>query len=359
MVQAQSMLPASIEGRVVDTDTGEPLHGAHVFLSNTKIGTVSNPAGRYQLQRIPPGSHKLVVSMIGYKNDPIEIIFVPGIKLTFELKLTPVVYEMEEIYAGNLDDRWERHLQRFERLFLGESALADSVKILNPEVLRFESRWWGRFTAEALAPLKIENRALGYNIIFYLDEFRHSGSNTRWTGDQFFNEMTPEDSDQADYWKKNRVEAFKGSLRHFFISLMANRMEEEGFILYSHNRNVHGNYQRNTFRTQPRQILKESNTEHFFYINFRGRLEIIYTGQEEDRRYVRWRRIHRSPSRVQTSYLNLNTYPITIDPNGKIVEIYGATRYGYHSFMRVADKTPLDYRPEDYRELTQIEILQD
>jgi hypothetical protein len=347
-MNAQSVMPAYIEGRVVDAETGEPLRGAHVFLSGTQIGTVTNPSGRFEINRIPAGSHRLVISIIGYERDPVELIFTSGERKVIFKRLKPVVYEMDEIYAGNLDGTWERHLNRFKRLFLGESALADSVEILNPEVLRFESRWWGRFTAEALAPLQIENRALGYRITYYLDEFFHSGSRTRWTGDRHFARLTPADSTQAVYWEENREHAFEGSLRHFFLSLMDHRLSDEGFLLYSQRQSVHGEYRRNTFRTNPARIIQESHEEHFHIVNFPGRLEIIYTEQGEDPRYPRWdRNIARAPARVQTSYLQLNKRPITIDPNGEIVETYGATRFGYYSFQRVADKTPKDYRPDE------------
>jgi hypothetical protein len=347
-MNAQSVMPAYLEGRIIDAETGEPLRGAHVFLSGTQIGTITNPAGRFQISRIPAGSHRLVISIIGYDRVPTDMVFRAGERKTVLKKLKPVVYEMDEIYAGNLDDRWEKHLERFERLFLGESALADSAEILNPEVLRFESRWWGRFTAEALAPLEIENRALGYRITYFLDEFFHSGSRTRWTGDRFFIEMVPADSSQAAYWKENRKDAFEGSLRHFFLSLMNHQLSSEGFILYNQRQSVHGQYRRNTFRTNSERIIREASDDHFYILSFTGRLEIIYTLQAEDDRYVRWdRSVVRGPARVQTSYLQLNRRPITIDPNGEIVETYGATRFGYYSFQRVADKTPKDYRPQD------------
>jgi hypothetical protein len=348
ILSAQSVMPAYLEGRVVDAETGEPLRGAHVFLSGTQIGTVTNPSGRFQLNRIPAGSHRLVISIIGYERDPVEMIFRAGDQKNIYKRLKPVVYELDEIYAGNLDNRWERHLDRFKRLFLGESTLADSTTIINPEVLRFESRWWGRFTAVALAPLQIENRALGYRITYYLDEFFHSGSRTRWTGDRHFVELPPADSTQAAYWKENRENAFEGSLRHFFLSLMDHRLSAEGFLLYSQRQSVHGDYRRNTFRTNPERIIQETGEERFFVLNFPGRLEIIYTEQGEDSRFPRWNQtVTRGPARVQTSYLQLNKRPITIDPNGEIVETYGATRFGYYSFQRVADKTPKDYLPEE------------
>lgn len=348
-VLAQSLAPATIYGTVVDYHTGEPLHGAHVFLSGTRIGTVTNSSGWFNISRIPPGSYRLVVSIIGYERAPVEIVLREAEQRTYTRRLKPVVYQMNEVYVGNLDNRWERYLDRFERLFIGETAHADKVVILNPEVLRFSSRWWGRFEAEAMAPLIIENRALGYRIVYHLEEFYHSGTRTRWTGDSHFEDIAPANEEQAEFWQHNREEAFEGSLRHFLLSLTQLQLRQNGFLLYESRRDLHGHYRRNTFRINPERIVRKIGDDHFYHLNFGDRLEIIYACQGEDPRYPRWfEQKNRAPARVQTSYLQLNRRPVTIDPNGEIVETYGVTRFGYHSFQRMADKTPKEYRPENY-----------
>lgn len=348
-VCAQNSRFGAIEGRVINKETGEPLQSAHVFLSGTKIGTVTNPAGRYRLSRITPGAFRLVISIIGYERVHIEMTVAPGELVNEDVELNPVVYELGEIYAGNLDEKWEEHLERFERLFIGETEFADSVTITNPEVLRFESKWWGRFTAEALAPLRIENRALGYEITYYLEEFYHNGTRTRWDGDPLFNEMTPSDSTQAANWTKNREHAFYGSLRHLMIALIEERVNEDGFILYNQRRSLHGISPRNKRRISEHRLVHETDEEHLFNIRFSGRLEIIYTEAEEDPAYVKWaREMRRGPSTVQTSYLELNGRNITADLDGEIAEPYGATQFGYFAFSRIADQTPREYRPPDF-----------
>lgn len=333
-----------LEGRVVDGETGEPLDDVHLFLSGTKIGTVSNPAGRYRLNRIPPGFHRLVISIVGHGRNTEDLLIAPGELKTLNIELDPVVYEMDEIYAGNLDERWESYLERFERLFLGESKRADSVEILNPEVLRFDNKWWGKFTAEALAPLKIENRALGYQITYYLDEFIHSGRRTRWDGEPFFTELTPADSVQAQYWEKNREQAFYGSYRHFLKSLIEDRLEEEGFVLYHQRRNSMGFSARSKRRTSAARLVNVAEEGYLFKMQFYGRLEVIYMNAKEDERYIRWHpEIRRAPSNSQRSYLELSESSITIDATGEVHEPYGTTQFGYFSFHRIADITPRSY----------------
>jgi hypothetical protein len=342
---------SEVSGRVVSADTGEPLMGVHVFLSGTRLGAVTNSGGYYELRSIPAGNYKLVVSIIGYGRVSKELSIPEGRTLREEFELEPVVYELGEIYAGNLDEKWQKYLERFTPLFVGESEFADSVRILNPEVLRFDTRWWGRFEAEALAPLQIENKALGYRIIYYLDEFTHSGTRTRWDGEPLFMEMTPADSAQAAYWEANRRKAFMGSLRHFLISLVQGSAEEEGFIVYNLRRETYGYSGRNKYRTSSARLLRPGEEGHFWRMRFSGQLEIVYTEAGEHPLYIEWARdLYRGPDSVQTSYLELNERDITVDPDGEVKEPYGATRFGYFAFHRLADENPREYRPEGFQQ---------
>lgn len=345
---------ATVKGSVSDSTNGSPLDGVNVFLSGTMLGTATDSNGQYQLEGLPPGHQKLVISIIGYRKKTVDINMIPNESKIIDFKLKPVVYEMPEIFVGNLDKHWKERLEQFTNLFIGESKWADSVKILNPEVLRFEKHFLGPFRAEAMAPLQVENRALGYHITYYLDEFNHSGSRTRWDGEPFFTELEPADSTQATYWEHNRREAFLGSQRHFLLALMHNRVEEEGFILYRIRRDIYGLSSKDGTRISAFRLIKKSTKNYFHKMNFFGRLKIIYLREQEDWPYLQW--IHayqRGPNGTQTSYLELNEHPITIEADGEITEPYGATVFGHFAYERLADLTPREYRPNGFFDSTQ------
>ncbi|UCE20255.1 MAG: TonB-dependent receptor [Gemmatimonadota bacterium] len=63
-----------IAGRIVDTESGEPLPFANVIVEGTSMGAASDFDGYYVMLNIPPGAYTLRASMIGYQSMRIENI---------------------------------------------------------------------------------------------------------------------------------------------------------------------------------------------------------------------------------------------------------------------------------------------
>ena len=63
----------SIRGHVYEKETGEPLTGANVVLSNTSLGAASDLDGRFIIRSAPAGSYKLSISYIGYNSVSIDV----------------------------------------------------------------------------------------------------------------------------------------------------------------------------------------------------------------------------------------------------------------------------------------------
>ena len=54
----------ALRGKVIASDSKQPIHLANVFLSNTSIGTVTNAEGIFVLDRFPQGRFDVVISCI-------------------------------------------------------------------------------------------------------------------------------------------------------------------------------------------------------------------------------------------------------------------------------------------------------
>jgi len=63
----------SLNGKVLDSNTKEPLIGANIMLVGTNLGTATDINGVFNLNGIPFESFTISVSMIGYKSETIEL----------------------------------------------------------------------------------------------------------------------------------------------------------------------------------------------------------------------------------------------------------------------------------------------
>ena len=65
---------SSLRGQVLEHETGMPLAGAAVSLASGPGGTegigtrVTNAEGRFLFRRVPPGTYRVIVTLIGYRD---------------------------------------------------------------------------------------------------------------------------------------------------------------------------------------------------------------------------------------------------------------------------------------------------
>ncbi len=69
---AESVRASTISGTTLD-DRGRPLAAVTVFLPSLEVGTLSDEEGRFRLENVPPGRHKIEFRFVGYKKTTIEV----------------------------------------------------------------------------------------------------------------------------------------------------------------------------------------------------------------------------------------------------------------------------------------------
>jgi hypothetical protein len=351
--EASAQSTATIAGRVTD-HAGQPLTGVHVYIAGSMIGTVSRPDGQFALEGLTTGAHRLVASMIGFEVQAVPLTITRPGRYEVDFALVPVVYELGEVSVSAREQRrWLSRLKRFERVFIGTSSFADSVRILNPEVLDFRLRL-GRLTASAREPLKLENRALGYLIRYDLTVFEALPHRVRYDGEPLFSELEPGNEEEASIWTQNRERIYRGSQRHLLRSMISGTERDEGFSLI--HRPDEGPRARRRFmptglgdRRHPirgSDILRPADEPGYYRLRFAGLLEVIYEGEPEDERFPFWewtRDGHARPRPDQQSELFLTSGPTLIDDRGELSDPFGLTRMGYLAFRRVAMLLPVEY----------------
>lgn len=227
----------TVTGTVTDAETGAPLVNTNVYLSSTTIGTNTGPDGRYTLTNIPPGVFQVVASRVGHRVKSEFIQIRKSDTLHTDFALEPVTLQGDEVQVvAHVNREWRRLLAHFSRAFIGDGKNAPACTILNPEVLDFSmERGTNVLRASTDSVLRIENRSLGYRLYARLGVFEWDVDIDRGKFVLYprFEPLSATDSTEDRQWRLNRLSSYRGSLKHFLCSLVAGRLESDGFIVNS------------------------------------------------------------------------------------------------------------------------------
>lgn len=329
---SQDKTNGTMQGKVTDQETKEPLTNATVFLENTTFGTVSDLKGSYEIVNISPGSYHLIVSMVGYEIKRIPVKVLKGSRLTLDaqLKQKPVVLGQINV-TGNVPDDWDEYLKVFKREFIGRGKFSGDVKVLNPEVINFrkdeDTKELKAFTDSILV---LENEALGYKLLVILEAFSyHISGDVDYLARVRFQELKAEDEDEKSEWKENRLYCYEGSPKHFFCSLIKRKLFDEGFgvrkgamlMLTSGGGSV----------VSEEDFKMEEFGEEFLRLNLDSNFKVEYTGRTSAVTYI-------TPGAP---------YFILLDRAGNRMDANNLKVTGDWAEQRMASALPYNYLPGD------------
>jgi len=81
----------SLNGRILDIQSQQPLPGATVLLEGTGIGVVTDDEGYFIINDIPSKSYNIVASFLGYQNETLFNVIVKSVGNR------PILFELEEV----------------------------------------------------------------------------------------------------------------------------------------------------------------------------------------------------------------------------------------------------------------------
>ena len=126
----------SITGKVVDSQTGNPLQGAIIFISHNYL-TYTNSEGHYIIKNILPENYSIKVSSLGYKS--IMTIFeINSDSIVKDFFLEPAPIELDEVMVSS--NRFEKYLRNspYSELFLGSTQISSKPFQSLPDILKEE-----------------------------------------------------------------------------------------------------------------------------------------------------------------------------------------------------------------------------
>ena len=224
---------AQIKGTITDQSSHQPIIGASVFVNNTTYGCQSDINGHFELQYFPAPPFQIIVSSVGYEPTSINL----NDKQTTDLKivLKPKTTDLNEVVVLPPEkDGWAKYGKEFLRDFIGYSDFANECEILNKEVLEFrDDRSNHKLLVSAEKPLKIRNKATGYLITYWLDNYEKDYLTRKLFHKGYiqFETLQSKKKKINQQWETNRESAYLGSLNHFMRSVYNNTVYEDSFEL--------------------------------------------------------------------------------------------------------------------------------
>lgn len=352
-----------LRGKVLDSETEEPLPFASIYLNGTTVGSSSNRSGEFGLN-IPRGSFEVVVAYTGYQTI-IYPINAQAIPTSIIFKLVPIETDLKEIQVeDSRDPSWYRNLEIFKKNFLGESTISLQTKILNEKSLIMDmDEETGVLRVRAKEPIKIVNNALGYEINYELVEFVYDlpqGSVT-YLGYPFFREMETGRRARDRAFQRNRNRAYEGSFQHFLHTLLDSvNLKQAGFevrpvekrdtliSMQLGNRVV--SRQREEWvlldsLLSPEQFYFAENNRNFF--DFEGMIAVQSPKLRVDPGYRRMGTRLRAVLSFPESIIYLRVRPSEFDENGILIDPLSIMFEGYWGWEKVGNLLPLNFRPSD------------
>ncbi len=219
-----------VKGTVLDKESGNPVSLAAVYFNGTFVGTTSDQNGIFELDVSRYISMPLTISAVGYYSHTLSDFSNGG---AINIYLTPKIYELGEVVVIDKIARHERkkHLKQFRKEFLGTTFNARRCEILNEEDISFLYNIHSdTMNVIALKPLRIHNKVLGYNITYYLDEFKccMKDNSLFFTGNiQFTEDLFT----QRRFSERKRRIALSGSRMQFFRALWSDDLNSSHFTI--------------------------------------------------------------------------------------------------------------------------------
>lgn len=369
------------------------LPGASIYVSGYKISTVTNDEGRFNLPNLAPGTYDILVQMIGYLPFKKNIVLENSVNIN--VLLTENATLLNEVIVKPDPDR-AYHLSLFKDNFIGKTPNAQDCKILNSQILSTHfDKSTSILTISSDQFLVIENKSLGYRIKYLLEYFEYNFKERLiyYAGQPFFEDLKG-GSAKTKRWAKAREIAYNGSYQHFFKSLYANKITEEGFIINKlikipnpfrkPDSLINTNIKRLTTSAQngtPRTFniggsdsltywIKQRNepklvntinradvkvdtlvkpfNQNLKNVTYKDALYIMYKNEQETEVFKNsghWQSRPLDIPNYQISTVHLLTSPAQIFANGGILDPKSFLYEGYWAYEKMADLVPMDYVP--------------
>ncbi len=131
----------TVSGKVVNSESEDPLFGVNIRLVNTRLGTTTSVKGEFTIPSVPQGSYELVVSYIGFETERQNIQISSDQQLSIALQPIDQTLEDVVISATRIDEKrpftkTDISAREIETIYSGQDPSV-VLERLSPSILSF------------------------------------------------------------------------------------------------------------------------------------------------------------------------------------------------------------------------------
>ncbi|WPO83328.1 carboxypeptidase-like regulatory domain-containing protein [Chryseobacterium sp. JJR-5R] len=217
-------LAQAVMGTVIN-DAGQKISDVNIYIDGTGTGTVSKEDGSFTLPLAAKNSGNVVFQKENYESFTKPVSEVAGRVLKVVLLKSNDIEEVTIV--PYTEEAYRNFISYFLDQFIGQDR--EHVRIKNQRTLKFAyDKKNNTLKVKAPKTLLIENKNLGYEIEYNLMNF-YADFNSKIVsspGTSLFKEVKSNPK-----IKLNRMNAYEGSLLHFFRSIHGNTVSADQFIV--------------------------------------------------------------------------------------------------------------------------------
>ncbi len=339
----------TISGYVYDEEENKPLEGAFVYLDGTTLSASTDARGFFNIVTPQKYNASLVVSFVGFETLRIEEPYQYTKPFKVQLRIDAVTLNEVVINRGGPFTR-KQMLKVFREQFLGTTRSGTSCSIENEDdITIYFDLATNTLRAQALKPLRINNKRLEYKVNFdlidfqvmysakTLDNFNMKGS--FFAGTTFFSNIAK--GSKAD---SRRKETYLGSTAHFMKTIASGDWDTQKYRLFA-----------DKFQVDPNHYFRVSDSLSYKKVTLidipesvkEMRAEIAahggYFDKKERSKYgdVKFSVLYKKDIQSQITFKNGYFY---VDKNGLFFPLNELTFSGYMGSLKAGDLLPVDYK---------------
>lgn len=348
----------NITGRVVDEIGDTPIANASVYFNNTTIGTNTNSQGAFTLDSVTLLNTEMVVACKGYE----VLVFKPtaaqiaGKRIVVKIAAKTKPKKSEIAFTEPAARR--QALEIFFQSFLGFTQEATQCAIQNTQAIYFmQGNNKSVFAAYADTTIVIINNMLGYKMNLDIAAFFYD----QLTGANYLTGYVRyEPLGNSKTYAKYRRDCYYGSSMHFYRSLIANQLYQQGYAtflippvkdsskmsLFNDPEAAAENEKMRAVPIPANQILYIDSANNFS-IRAEGKLLVQYMKNPAGKKFLT---LHENTSgslkKGVESFLHFKTPNIGLNNAGVLSDPTSVTYDGYWMYERAANTLPFNYQPD-------------